>query len=87
MLFLSCSEKIEFRNIENVSKLEKGDNIIEVVNKMEGMPDEIVIPDSTYLNQSKINGLMTFIYDTPKLSSSPIYIYFKDCEVLSIFYD
>ncbi len=87
LIFLGCSEKQEYNNIENYNRIEIGDRMTEVVEKMGHLPDQVIIPDSKSLYQVTHENLTTFVYKTPRGASSHIHIYFEDCQVLDKFYD
>lgn len=87
VLLSSCSQDERARNVVNMEFILIGDSPNSVVHKMKSNPDKIVFSDSIYLNQEKIGDIITFIYHTPRLASSDIHIYFKDCEVLYLFFD
>lgn len=87
LIFLGCSEKQEYKNIENYKTIEIGDRMTKVVEKMGHVPDHIIIPDSRSLYQVNHDNLTTFVYKTPRGASSNIHIYFEDCKVLDTYYD
>jgi len=83
----SCSDNSKIKNLEYVKTIKKGDNQRDVIEKMHGMPNEIIIPDSLYLFNKEEKELTTFIYKLPRFASSDIYIYFKDCDVIYVYHD
>ena len=87
LIALGCSNSAKHKNYQNVDKVNIGDDMLEVVKKMEGLPDKWIIPDTTSYHQQDILNLTTMVYNTPRGSSSKIFIYFKDCTVHHTYYD